>query len=348
MGIPFIVFVFTLIIAVVIFNSSKNPNAKPIRNALLVILMVLGTYIVTAITWDLYEDYLEEEVFTEQDANKQILANKQKLEIFRKESTEKQLYIDIKNHYEYLKNTSEYILQQHTTKSELFESYTFRNEIEEEAYDDGMDYDSEYFFNTSVEKLSDGIPPPIPFWVILQNIYTYSDLEIEEDILYDDYDLAEFKRNFFKPESVSVDTFIKEKVATKHLMEYLSQDIRSVDFIDNFWKSHKNRIMKFMPSIEMKYGETPEQRIKDLLKIFNQGVLKTPYKSLFKEYNYDDKELVDEIKPILEDINLSEIDTVKYYYVNEMERKIELYGFWDRRYTEGNLEVVLKILNEIQ
>ncbi|AXT52671.1 hypothetical protein D1818_18205 [Aquimarina sp. BL5] len=346
MSIPFLVFVFTLIIAVVIFNHSKNPNAKSIRNVLLVILMVLGTYVVSAITWKLYEDYSEEEVLSEEDAKKQILVAKQKLEDFQKGSAEKELIVDIKNHYKYLENTSSYTLNQYRTRSELFEDYTFKDEIEEELYNYDMDYNSEYFFNISKEKLSDGLPPPIPFWVILYNIYGYSVYEGEDS--GEDYDLMEFKNNFFKPEGISTEAYIQEEVITKSLVNYLSQEIRSTGFIENFWEAHKDRVIEFMPSVHMKYDETIKQRIEDLLVIYNQGVLKTPYKSLFKEYNYDDQEFVDEVNLILEDINLSKIDTVKHYYVEDVDRKMELFGFWDRRYTEGNLEVVLKILKEIQ
>jgi len=309
--------------------------------------MGIGTWVVSMITWDLYKDYRTENRLSQSEIHKEQMGNlSHKLYKIQKDAPQKYLMVDLENHYEYLKNVSDYTFNQYEVKSELFENYTFNDEIEEQISYYQLDHDSEYFFDILKRELSYGWEPPINFWTILSNVFSFENYQ--RSPISEDYSLRSFKADFFKTDGISAVEYVNEETTERYLANYFSQNIRSKEFIINFWEAHKDNIKAFMPSIRMKYGETLNQRIKDLLLIYDECVMKSPYKDLFKEYNYDDEALVSELDFFLEDITLSAIDTVKYGYVNDQERKLELFGFWDRRYTEENMKTIVEILKEIQ
>jgi len=247
----------------------------------------------------------------------------------------------------YFNEVSSYALNQHNTWKEFIADKNFEapynyeyqrlvdmeNEKTKAFYGflaDKNIFETKYHGETYIENICDNIFHYSNFNYDEQN---YDDIEnINKSISYD----------FFKGGNYDV---IKDLAESNMLYEYIKNASRSSSQIMEIWTNVKTLVFDKIKKEDL-FGESDTETLTTLTNLIKSYQLITNlpnHTDLFEKYDFEDDELKEKLSSLyntttFEDIDVGYIQDDFYWY----------FGFWDRRYKEGNSEVVHNILKEIQ
>ncbi|MCF6297459.1 MAG: hypothetical protein L3J08_05685 [Flavobacteriaceae bacterium] len=134
--------------------------------------------------------------------------------------------------------------------------------------------------------------------------------------------------NIDKSSSYTITQDILRLGKIHYYQQYISNISRDVVTLQKLWRNNNKFFYTFFS--KNRYNNLAKPLVDDLLNTFNVVTQTNAYKQHFKEYNIDDIEF--------------------YALPNTLQFKEQnwAYSFWDRRFTEGNMEYVHSILLEIK
>ena len=136
---------------------------------------------------------------------------------------------------------------------------------------------------------------------------------------------------------------ITSVVNKRFLYHWVGNMNRDHAFIKKYWELYKREIFSAVSHSLFKERWQGKECISNLLLSYNKIKEDSGYKQVFDNYDLDDAGL-DDSELMLQ------LKTLQFQPTSDkrFSNPLYLYGFWDRRFEEGNSEIVKKILVEIK
>ena len=177
------------------------------------------------------------------------------------------------------------------------------------------------------------------------HIVTFQTIYGEYD---DDGNLVEQLPNINEEIEHSIDKGkVKEGITSvvnkRFLYRWLGNMSRDNTFIKEFWEEHKREVFTVVSHSLFTEHWQGKECISNLLLSYQKIREVSNFKQVFDDYNLDDEGLIN--SQLMMQLKALEFQPTSD---KRFSNPLYLYGFWDRRFEEGNSEIIKKILVEIK